>query len=122
MKYIITESQFKLISEIERDWRSSDYAEEYGELKGKMINYFIKMFSSYSKDDNRITLYDSDGNPLLVFNKLSGELYYNRDLDETYSNLLPHPTWLVHGKFIMSDVFEKLFPKLSVSSVKSANM
>ena len=33
MKYIITESQFKLISEIERDWRSSDYAEEYEELK-----------------------------------------------------------------------------------------
>ena len=35
MKYIITESQLKLISEIERTWRDFEYEEQYNKIKDK---------------------------------------------------------------------------------------
>ncbi len=35
MKYIITESQLKLISELERDWRDFQYEEQYNKIKDK---------------------------------------------------------------------------------------
>ncbi len=56
---------------------------------------------------------------ILVFYTGSGELFYNRELDKLYYKLLPHPLWLVHGKYIMSDVFEQLFPDYKVLSSKS---
>ena len=120
MKYLITESQFQLISELERTWRDSEYKEQYEKIKHKLIPYFINKVESYDDSDNRrITLFDSDNKLILVFYTGSGELFYNRELDELYYKLLPHPLWLVHGKFIMSDIFEQLFPDYKVLSARS---
>ena len=120
MKYLITESQFQLISELERTWRDFDYKEQYEKIKHKLIPYFINKVESYDDSDNRrITLFDSDNKLILVFYTGSGELFYNRELDKLYYKLLPHPLWLVHGKYIMSDVFEQLFPDYKVLSSKS---
>ena len=120
MKYLITESQFQLISELERNWRDFEYKEQYERIKNKLIPYFVDKVESYDDSDNRrITLFDSDNKLILVFFTKSGELFYNRELDELYYKLLPHPLWLVHGKFIMSDVFEQLFPDYKVLSSRS---
>ena len=120
MKYLITESQFQLISELERTWRDSEYKEQYERIKDKLIPYFVNKVESYDDSDNRrITLFDSDNKLILVFYTGSGELFYNRELDELYYKLLPHPLWLVHGKFIMSDIFEQLFPNYKVLSARS---
>ena len=120
MKYLITESQFQLISELERNWRDFEYKEQYERIKNKLIPYFVDKVESYDDSDNRrITLFDSDNKLILVFYTGSGELFYNRELDELYYKLLPHPLWLVHGKYIMSDVFEQLFPDYKVLSAKS---
>jgi hypothetical protein len=120
MKYLITESQFQLISELERTWRDSEYKEQYERIKDKLIPYFVNKVESYDDSDNRrITLFDSDNKLILVFYTGSGELFYNRELDELYYKLLPHPLWLVHGKFIMSDIFEQLFPDYKVLSARS---
>ena len=35
MKYLITESQLKLISELERTWRDFEYEEQYNKIKDK---------------------------------------------------------------------------------------
>ena len=119
MKYLITESQFQLISELERNWRDFEYKEQYERIKNKLIPYFVNKVESYDDNVNRITLFDSDNKLILVFFTKSGELFYNRELDELYYKLLPHPLWLVHGKYIMSDVFEQLFPDYKVLSSKS---
>ena len=119
MKYLITESQFQLISELERNWRDFEYKEQYERIKNKLIPYFVNKVESYDDNVNRITLFDSDNKLILVFYTGSGELFYNRELDELYYKLLPHPLWLVHGKFIMSDVFEQLFPDYKVLSARS---
>jgi len=120
MKYLITESQFQLISELERNWRDFEYKEQYERIKDKLIPYFVNKVESYDDSDNRrITLFDSDNKLILVFYTGSGELFYNRELDELYYKLLPHPLWLVHGKFIMSDIFEQLFPDYKVLSARS---
>ena len=119
MKYLITESQFQLISELERTWRDFEYEEQYEKIKNKLIPYFVNKVESYDDNVNRITLFDSENKLILVFYTGSGELFYNRELDELYYKLLPHPLWLVHGKYIMSDVFEQLFPDYKVLSSKS---
>ena len=54
--------------------------------------------------------------------KPSGELYYRSQLDDTYGDAFPHPIWLVHGKFILSDVFNEYFPDYEVKSVKSVTL
>ena len=122
MRYIITESQNKLLSELNRNWMERDYEESYNNIKDRLIPLFVSMFDSYDENDKYIRVNNSDGELILVYNKLSGEIFYNRNLDELYYKLLPHPIWLVHGKFIMSDVFAQFFPDHEVFSVKSANM
>ena len=122
MRYIITESQNKILSELNRNWMERDYEESYNNIKDKLIPLFVSMFDSYDENDKYIRVNNSDGELILVYNKLSGEIFYNRNLDELYYKLLPHPIWLVHGKFIMSDVFAEFFPNHEVFSVKSANM
>ena len=122
MKYIITESQHKLISELERTWRDIEYTEQYERLKPKMVRYFESLVDSYSEYSDAFVLLDSDRKKVMIYMKPSGELYYNRDLDNLYNELFPHPIWLVHGKYIMSDVFNEYFPDYEVKSVKSANM
>ena len=122
MRYIITESQNKILSELNRKWMERDYEESYNNIKDRLIPLFVSMFDSYDENDKYIRVNNSDGELILVYNKLSGEIFYNRNLDELYYKLLPHPIWLVHGKFIMSDVFAEFFPNHEVFSVKSANM
>ena len=41
MKYLITESQYKLISELERHWMDKEREGEYDEIKDGLINYFV---------------------------------------------------------------------------------
>ena len=122
MKYIITESQYKLISELERDWRSRDYEEKYNKLKHKFVPYFVNLVDTYNESDFRIGLFDSERKLLMMYIKQSGELYYRRQLDDTYGDAFPHPIWLVHGKFILSDVFNEYFPDYEVKSVKSVTL
>ena len=57
MKYVITESQYKLISEkVERNWRDKEYEHQYSKLSNKLIPLVSNMIKSYSEDDdNKIT-------------------------------------------------------------------
>ena len=50
MKYLITESQLNLISELERHWMDFDYEEQYLRLKESMISYIVSLLDSYSDD------------------------------------------------------------------------
>ena len=122
MKYIITESQYKLISELERHWMDRDYSEQYEKVRSRIVPYFEKLIDGYSKNKSHITLYDSDDAPIMRYNQKSGELYYDRELDNTYENFLPHPFWLRHGKYILADVFESLNPGYEVKEVRSAHI
>ena len=119
MKYLITESQYKLISEIERTWRDSEYAEQYERHKTKFINFFITQVKSYDENDSRIYFFDSEHKAILVYNKINNDLYYDSAYDRIYGDAFPHPIWLVHGKFIMADLFKTYFPDYEVKSVKS---
>ena len=120
MKYLITESQFQLISELERTWRDSEYKEQYERIKNKLISHFVNKVESYDDSDNRITLFDSNKKIILFFYIKSGELFYTHELDKLYNQLLPHPLWMIHGKYIMSEMFEHFFPDYTVLSAKSA--
>ena len=122
MKYIITESQYKLISEIERTWRDVQYAEQYEKLKNKILPFFEDLVNEYSERDSHITLYDSDGFKIMVFSKHSGELYYDRSLDKRYGELFFHPFWSVNAKYLLAEIFENLFPEYKVKEVSSAHI
>ena len=122
MKYIITESQYKLITELERTWRNVEYAEQYEKLKHKLVPYFEKLVDSYDESEFRIGLYDSEGKLIMMYIKQSGELYYSRQLDNIYGEAFPHPIWQVHGDFILSDVFNEYFTDYEVKSVKSVTL
>lgn len=119
MKYLITESQLNLISELERNWRDFEYEEQYDKLKGTFVPYMVNKFESYSEDDNFIYIYDSKEQIICRFSLLSGELMINRHFENEYQGMFPHPLWLVHGKYIMSDAFEYEFPDYKVSEVRS---
>lgn len=122
MKYLITESQLNLISELDRHWMDFKYEEQYEKLKHRVIPYFENLVDSYSERDSHITSYDSEGRKIMVYNKNSGELYFDRSLDKTYDEVLPHPFWSVNGKYILAEVFENLFPEYEVTSVRSAHI
>jgi len=118
MKYIITESQLEIISEIDRNWRHFEWADDYEKIKDKIIPS-IKSMLSYSGDtDIYIKIYDSSSKLLILFNKESGELFFNTSFNTKYKDLLKHPRWLVHRDYLMSDVFESLFPDYNVKSVR----
>jgi len=132
MKYIITESQYKLISEkFERTWRDKEYEHQYPKLSSKLIPLISNMVKSYSEhEDHKITLRDSDGEILILFipyrysDKVSknGEIYYNRKLDNMFEEMLPHPLWAVHGKYILQDIYNSYFPDANIMDVKSTQM
>ena len=132
MKYIITESQYKLISEkVERTWRDKEHEHQYPKLSSKLIPLISKRIKSYNEDDeHRIALRDSDNNILILFlpyrysDKVSnnGEIYYNRKLDELFGDVLPHPLWSIHGKYIIQDVYNLYFPDANIMDVKSSQM
>ena len=126
MKYLITESQFKLISELERDWRDFEYEEQYNKVKGKIIPYIVDQFDSYDDENNRIYISNSNGEVICVFviyeDGMTGELYYSRDFGDLLEKILPHPFWYVHGKYLMSDAFNVVFPEYKVFDVRNANI
>jgi len=129
MKYNITESQYKLISEkIERDWRDKEYEHQYSKLSNKLIPLISNMIKSYNEDDNnKIALLGSDGKILILFvpyrylDKISrnGEIYYSRELDKLFESFLPHPLWSIHGKYIIQDIYSQYFPENNVMGIKS---
>jgi hypothetical protein len=121
MKIIITESQFKLISELDRNWMDAEYEGQYDKIKGVLIPAVEKIFVSYSENDNRIHLYNKKNVEIAMFNELSGELFYDKSIDDKYSAHFPHPIWLVNKKYLMADVFESLFPNKKVTRVVIAN-
>ena len=132
MKYIITESQYKLISEkVERTWRDREYEHQYPKLSGKLIPLISNMVKSYSEDeDHKIALRGSDGEILILFipyrysDKVSnnGEIYYNRILDKMFEESIPHPLWAVHGNYILQDIYNSYFPDANIMDVKSVQM
>jgi len=126
MKYIIKESQLKLIFELERDWRDFEYEEQYNKVKGKIIPYIVDQFDSYDDENNRIYISNSNGEVICVFviyeDGMTGELYYSRDFGDLLEKILPHPFWYVHGKYLMSDAFNVVFPEYKVFDVRNANI
>jgi hypothetical protein len=127
MKYLITESQFKLLSELERNWRDFEYEGQYLELKDRLIPLIIDKIESYDENDYRINLLNSKGEIMIVFNKYrdpdnSGEIFYNSDITKNMERRLPHPLWSIHGKYIISDVFNYFFPDKEVKSVREVGI
>ena len=122
MKYLITESQYKLISELERHWMDKEREGEYDEIKDGLISYFVNEVESYGENDSEVVLFDSDNNILISYNKKTNELYYNFDSFQYYDSLFPHPLWARHHKYILSDVFENLFPHYKVTRVRGAHI
>ncbi len=127
MKYIITESQLKLISEIERTWRDFEYEEQYNKIKDKVVPYIVNQFDFYDFRGEDLYLYDSDKKLIAKFHfygeddngETSGELYFSRDHDNMFERTFPHPLWMRHGKYLVSDAFNVLFPDYKVLDVRT---
>ena len=120
MKYIITESQLELLSELDKFWDEEKWSNNYTMIKDDVIKSIISMFQSSGKSENYIMIYNSSNEGIVQFNELSGELFYDVSINEKYRLLLPHPIWFIHRKYLMSDAFELLFPSINVKSVRSA--
>jgi hypothetical protein len=127
MKYIITESQHKLISELERHWIDFEYEEQYNRLKNKLVSFVVSMIDSYETRFGEIVLFDSSDNIVMVFkphseNNRNGSLYYDRSFVDSIEGMFAHPIWLRHGKYVMADAFNHLYPEYIVRSSQSANI
>ena len=112
------------ITEIERDWRTREYEDEYPKLRDKMVPFIGKFIKSYYKGDDVINLYNGDDERIITFRDFgngSGELYFENSFGDMISNMLPHPLWYVHGKFLIYDVFKEFFPDKNIKRVTSAN-
>ena len=121
MKYIITESQLELLSELDRNWMDAEYSEQYNEIKDNLIPFIQKLFKAYSENDTTIDLVNKNKDVIVSYYKKSGELFYDNSIDKRYSDLFPHPMWSVHRKYLIADMFESFFPDYKVRSVRSAN-
>ena len=126
MKYIITESQLKVISELERTWRDFEYEEQYNKIKDKVVPYIANQFDFYDYEGEDLYLYDSDKKLIAKFHfyeddeeGIRGELYFSRDHDELLEKRFPHPFWMRHGKYLVSDAFNILFPEYKVLDVRT---
>ena len=110
------------INEMERDWRDKEYSEQYDRIGKKFIDIISELITSYREDDDSISLHNENDKRLMSFYKRTGELYYNRDIYDDITNLIPVHIWARHGKYIMSDLFEELFPDYKVRDVMAAGM
>ena len=124
MKYLIKESQIDLLNEVERHWMDREDETQYNVIKDMLVSFVMSIFDSYDENNNELVISDTDDKILFSFNKKSGELYYDRELDDVYSGLFPHPIWMRHIKYAMSDAFEQQFPqyKDKVTRVRSAHI
>lgn len=112
------------LTEIERDWRTREYEDEYPKLRDKMVPFIMKFIKSYYKGDSTINLYNGDDERIITFKDFgngSGELYFENGFGDMLGNMLPHPLWYVHGKFLIQDVFKEYFPGKDIKRVTSAN-
>ena len=130
MKYLITESQFKLISELERTWRDFEYEEQYNKIKDKIIPYIVRHFDSYDYDrEGNLNIFDSDEKLIAKFHFYEdddegtrGELYFSRDHDNMFERTFPHPLWMRHGKYLVSDAFNSIYPDYKALDVRTGYM
>ena len=127
MKYIITESQRKLISELERHWMDFEYEEQYNRLKNKLVSFIVSMIYSYQDRFGEIVLFDSSDNIVMVFkphgeDNRNGSLYYDRSFVDSIEGMFAHPIWARHGKYAMADAFSQLYPEYIIRSSQSANI
>lgn len=126
MRYLLKESQLNLISELERHWMDFEYEDQYNKFKDIIVPYIVDDIESYSEDSNRIDLYDSAGNTMMIFSIFSdgktGDLYYDRKYDRFFEEMLPHPVWMTNGKYFISDAFESMLPDYKVFDVRSSNI
>jgi hypothetical protein len=112
------------LTEIERDWRTREYEDEYPKLRDKMVPFIMKYIKSYYKGDGVINLYNGDDERIITFRDFgngNGELYFENGFGDMLGNMLPHPLWYVHGKFLIQDVFKEYFPGKNIKRVTSAN-
>ena len=126
MKYLITESQLNLISELERHWMDFEYEDQYNKFKDVIVPYIVDDIESYSEDSDRIALYDSAGNTMMLFSIFEdgkmGDLYYDRKYDKFFEEMLPHPVWMTNGKYFISDAFESMLPDYKVFDVRNSTI
>ena len=110
------------INEMERDWRDKEYQEQYSRISNKLISSISEMFESYYEDDKVIHLYGNNDKRLMTYYKNNNELFFNRDIIDYITELIPPFIWVRHGKYLMSDMFEEMFPDYSVRDVIAAGM
>ena len=127
MKYIITESQLNIISELERNWMDFEYEQQYDRLKDKLVSFIVSMIDSYDDRFGEIVLFDSSDNIVMVFkphgeDNRNGSLYYDRSFVDSIEGMFAHPIWSRHGKYAMADAFSQLYPEYIVRSSQSANI
>ena len=126
MKYIITESQLKLISELERDWRDFEYEEQYNKVKGKIIPYIVDQFDSYDDENNRIYISNSSPNILscLIKNNTSSSsfVYYRIfEQDKCYTPASDIDLWFLYQPLLMNkSTFEGLSDKQQAALLAAA--
>ena len=121
MKLIITESQ---LNELERSWMDKDGEEIFEKTKTKIVKSIISKVAVYGENDKIIVLFADDerNKSLMHYNKLSKELFYDRSISNFYEQVLPHPIWLINGKYYIHDAFKVMFPDLIVKRVRSADI
>jgi len=110
------------LNEIERDWRDKKYEEQYDRISEKLNEFIYKMIKSCYEDDTVVHLYDENDNRIITFYKKNNELFYNRDISDYITNLVPPFIWARHDKYAISDTFESIFPDYKVRDVIAAGM
>lgn len=127
MKYLVTEQQSTLLSELERHWMDKEYETQYNRLKNQLVSFIVSMIDSYDDRFGEIVLFDSSDNIIMVFkpyddNNLNGSLYYDRKFVESIEGMFPHPIWSRHGKYAMADAFNKIYPNYIIKSSQSSHI
>ena len=112
----------KNITELDRTWRDQEYDKEYNRIKNKISKPVENMIESYFEDDDFISLYDTEEKRIMTYYKKTQELYFNRDIADYMSEVLPLYLWARHGQYIISDLFEENFPEYKVKTVTAAGM
>jgi uncharacterized membrane-anchored protein YjiN (DUF445 family) len=112
----------KNITELDRTWRDQKYEKEYNRIKNKISKPVENMIESYFEDDDFMDMYDTEEKRIITYNKKTQVLYYNRDIADYMSDVLPSYLWARHGQHLISDLFEEYFPEYKVKTVTAAGM
>ena len=112
----------KHLTELDRTWRDTEFESQYNRIKDKISGPIEKMVESYYEDDDKISVYDKDEKRLMTFYKKNDELFFNLDISNYMSEILPPYIWARHGQHLISDLFEEYFPQYKVKTVTPAYM